>query len=64
MNGNVLGAVQTFYDDVRVDRDEGEWFDLKVSLGEGCVMSLSFNIFINGVMREANEKLMESSACL
>ena len=69
VGGNILGAIQSFYDEseacVRVDREEGEWFNVKVGLRQGCVMSpWLFNIFMDGVMKEVRERSREIGASL
>ena len=73
VNGKLLRAVQCVYDKseacVRVCREESEWFEVKVGLRQGCVMSpWLFNVYMDGVMREVREnagdvgvRLVESS---
>ena len=57
MGGKLLNAIKSFYREsracVRVNRRESEWFDVKVGLRQGCVMSpWLFNIYMDGVVRE------------
>ena len=69
INGNLLRAIQSLYAEsearVRVCREEGEWFGVKVGLRQGCVMSpWLFNLFMDGVMKEVREKAGEIGASL
>ena len=69
VEGKLLRAIQSLYAEseacVRVCREEGEWFSVKVGLRQGCVMSpWLFNVFMDGVMREVREKAGEVGACL
>ena len=69
VEGKLLRAIQSLYAEseacVRVCREEGEWFSVKVGLRQGCVMSpWLFNVFMDGVMREVREKTGEVGACL
>ena len=57
IGGRLLNAVKSFYVEsracVRVRNSESDWFDVKVGLRQGCVMSpWLFNMYIDGVMRE------------
>ena len=61
INGKLLKAVQSFYERseacVRVCREEGDWFRVRVGLRQGCVMSpWLFNLFMDGVMKEVRER--------
>ena len=52
VGGNLLKAVQSFY-------VGSAWFSVKVRLRQGCVMSQWLpNIFMNGVDREVNAKVL------
>ena len=53
--------MQSFYERseacVRVCREEGDWFRVRVGLRQGCVMSpWLFNLFMDGVMKEVRER--------
>ena len=61
INGQLLKVVQSLYEKseacVRVCREEGEWFEVDVSLRQGCVMSpWLFNLLMDAVMKEVREK--------
>ena len=63
VGGNLLRAVQSFYDGsracVRGKSGVSEWFDVKVGLRQGCVMSpWLINKYMDGVVREVNERVM------
>ena len=69
INGDLLRAIQSLYAEseacVRVCREEGEWFGVKVGLRQGCVMSpWLFNMFMDGVMREVREKAGDIGASM
>jgi hypothetical protein len=60
VQGRLLQAVQSFYQDskacVRVGEVNGEWFEVKNGLRQGCVMSpWLFNIYMDGVVREVKD---------
>ena len=64
MGGNLLKAVQSFYSESRacVKGESGvsEWFDVRVGLRQGCVMSpWLFNMYMDGVVREVNARVQE-----
>jgi hypothetical protein len=55
----LIGAVKSFYDGcsagVRIGRKVGKWFEVKVGLRQGCVMSLwLFNVYMDAVVREVH----------
>ena len=59
VGGRLLDGVKSFYVNsracVRVGNCISEWFDVRVGLRQGCVMSpWLFNIFMDGVVREVN----------
>ena len=63
VGGNLLRAVQSFYDEsracVRGETGVSEWFDVKVGLRQGCMMSpWLFNMSMDGVVREVNERVL------
>jgi len=67
VGGKLLRAVKGFYKEskacVRVSREEGEYFPVKVGLRQGCVMSpWLFNIFMDGVVREVKARVREQGA--
>ena len=69
INGKLLAAVQSLYERseacVRVCREEGEWFRVRVGLRQGCVMSpWLFNVFMDGVMKEVREQVGDVGATL
>ena len=62
VNGQLLRAVQSMYERseacVRVCREESDWFQVRVGLRQGCVMSpWLFNLFMDGVMKEVRERV-------
>ena len=62
IGGRLLKAVQSLYKDskacVRVCEEMSEWFQVKVGLRQGCVMSpWLFNLYIDGVVREVNGRV-------
>ena len=64
VNEKLVKAMQSFYSGskacVRVGRKESEWFDVKVGLRQGCVMSpWLFNLYADGVVREVNARVCE-----
>ena len=69
INGKLLAAVKSLYERsearVRVCREEGEWFRVRVGLRQGCVMSpWLFNVFMDGVMKEVRERAGDVGATL
>ena len=61
INGQLLKVVQSLYEKseacVRVCREKGEWFEVGVGLGQGCVTSpWLLNLFMDAVMKEVREK--------
>ena len=63
IGGKLLKAVKSFYAGskacVRVGNDMSEWFQVKVGLRQGCVMSpWLFNLYFDGVVREVNERVL------
>lgn len=59
VGGKLLNGVKSFYVNsracVRVGNCVSEWFDVRVGLRQGCVMSpWLFNVFMDGVVREVN----------
>jgi len=60
VNGKLLNGIKSFYFGskacLRVNGTISEWFDVKVGLRQGCVMSTwLFNIYMDGVMKEVRE---------
>ena len=69
VNGRLLQAVKSFYVEskacVRICRQESEWFNVRVGLRQGCVMSpWLFNVFLDGVMKEVKERVGDVGASL
>ena len=67
VDGKLLRAMKSMYDDnrmcVRVGGKESEWFETKVGLRQGCVMSpWLFNLYIDGVVREVSALVNGSGA--
>ncbi|XP_076031278.1 uncharacterized protein LOC143019503 [Oratosquilla oratoria] len=63
IGGKLLGAVKSFYESsracVRIRNGESEWFEVKVGLRQGCVMSpWLFNLYMDGVVREVNARVV------
>ena len=63
VGGKFWKPVQSFYEDsracFRVGNDVSEWFPANVGLRQGCVMSpWLFNVYIDGVVREVNVKVL------
>lgn len=57
VGGRLLHAVKSMYEGgracVRVGSEVSEWFDVKVGVRQGCVMSpWLFNVYMDGVVRE------------
>ena len=57
LGGKLLGGIQSLYEEnrmcVKVGNEVSEWFESKVGLRQGCVMSpWLFNIYMDGVVRE------------
>ena len=54
--------MQSFYVDSRacvpVGNDISEWFPVNVGLTQGCVMSPWFNVYMDGVVREVNIRVL------
>ncbi len=55
VGGKLLSAINSFYEEastcVKISRETGEPFEIKVGLRQGCVMSpWLFNIYMDGVM--------------
>ena len=66
--GKLLKAMQSFYVDswacVRVGNDASEWFPFNVELRQGCVMSSwLFNMYMDGVVREVNVRVLGAAEC-
>ena len=60
----LVKAVQSFYVDSRarvwVGNDVSEWFPVNVRLRQSCVMSpWLFNVYMDGVVREVNVRVLE-----
>ena len=69
INGKSLKVIQSLYERneacVRVCREEDEWFRVGVGLRQGCVISpWSFNVFMDGVMKEVREAVGDVGATL
>ena len=63
VGGKLLKAVKSLYVGskacVRVGNELSYWFEVKVGLRQGCVMSLwLFNLYIDGVVREVNARVL------
>ena len=57
IRGKLFKGVQSFYVNsracVRVDGDKSDWFDVRVGLRQGCVMSpWMFNLYMDNVLKE------------
>ncbi len=64
VGGKVLSAIKSFYEEasayVKISGETSEYFEIKVDLRQGCVMSpWLFNVYIDGVMREVKGKVGE-----
>ncbi len=64
MGGKLLSAIKSFYEAasacVKINGETSEHFEIKVGLGQGCVMSpWLFNIYMDGVMRKVKDKVGE-----
>ena len=62
VGGKLLRALQSMYEGnrmcVRVGGEESEWFESKVGLRQGCVMSpWLFNLYMDGVVREVSARV-------
>ena len=62
VGGKLLRALKSMYEDnrmcVRVGGKESEWFESKVGLRQGCVMSpWLFNLYMDGVVREVSARV-------
>ena len=69
IGGKLLEGVKSFYVNsracVRVGNGVSEFFPVKVGLRQGCVMSpWLFNIYMDGVVREVNMRVMERGMSL
>ena len=63
VGGRLLRAVESMYAGskacVRVGSEMSEWFQVRVGLRQGCVMSpWLFNLYIDGVVREVNARVL------
>ena len=63
VRGKFLEAMQRFYVDstacVQVGNDVSDWFPVNVGLRQGCVVSpWLFNVYVDGVFREVNVKVV------
>ncbi len=64
VGGKLFSAIKSFFEEasacVRISGDTSEYFEIKVGLRQGCVMSpWLFSIYIYGVMREKKGKVKE-----
>ena len=69
VGGKLLRAMKSLYDDnrmcVRVGGEESEWFESKIGLRQGCVMSpWLFNLYMDGVVREVSARVNGEGAKL
>jgi hypothetical protein len=69
VGGKILGVIKNMYEEstvcVRIGRKLGRKFKVDVGLRQGCVMSpWLFNIFIDGMVREVNARVLERGAAL
>ena len=65
IGGRLLRGVKSMYDGskacVRVGNEVSEWFPVRVGLRQGCViLPWLFNLYIDGVVREANARVLNS----
>ena len=65
----LVDAVKSFYKEskvcVRVGRQEGTWFQVRVGLRQGCVMSpWLFNLFMDSVVKEVKVNTQEKGLAL
>ena len=65
IEGKLLEAIKSFYDGskacVQIDNIMSEWFDVKVGLRQGCVMSTwLFNLFMDATMKEVKRRMGDS----
>ena len=63
VGGKLLKAVKSLYVGskacVRVGNELSDWFEVRVGLRQGCVMSpWLFNLYIDGVVREVNARVL------
>ena len=63
VGGKLLKAVKSLYGGskacVRVGNELSDWFEVRVGLRQGCVMSpWLFNLYIDGVVREVNARVL------
>jgi hypothetical protein len=64
VGGKILGVIKSMYEEsmacVRIDRGLGRKFKVDVGLKHDCMTSQwLFNIFIDGVVRDVNSRVME-----
>ena len=63
VGGKLLKVVERFYVDsgacVRVGNDASEWFPVNVGLRQCCVSPWLFNVYMDGVVREVNVRVLE-----
>jgi hypothetical protein len=69
VGGKILGAIKSMYEEstayVRIGCKLGRNFKVDVVLRQGCVMfPWLFNMFIDGVVREVNARVLERGAAL
>lgn len=69
IGGKLLNAIKSFYkcseSCVRVCREESKWFEVKVGLRQGCVMSpWLFNVYMDGVVKEFKARITEKGISL
>ncbi len=62
VGGKLLSAIKSFYEVasacVKINGETSEYFEIKVALRQGCVMSpWLFNIYMDGFMREVKGKV-------
>ena len=62
VGGKLLKAVQSFYEDSRacvwMGNDVSGWFPVNVGLRQSCVMSPWFNVYMDGVVRVVNVRVL------
>ena len=69
IGGKLLNAIKSFYrcseSCVRVCQEESEWFEVKVGLRQGCVMSpWLFNVYMDGVVKEFKARILDKGVSL
>jgi len=67
VGGRLMSAVKSFYVGsracVRVGSETSEWFSVLTGVRQGCVMSpWLFNMFMDGVVKEVNARVMSRGA--